>query len=134
MAAAAAASSSAVVVERKSLVTYVGNRIKVTLDDDSILTGRLVSLSASGNLILTDVERQRVLKRRRNRDGVHETARECYAAVLFVRGGCVVSVSYDSGITTEKSVVDHIGGREANSSRIVQMANAAPSTRTRSHT
>lgn len=127
MAAAAAASSSVIGVERKNLVTYVGNRVKVTLDDDSVLTGRLVSLSASGSLVLTDVERQRVLKRRRSRDGVHETTRECYAAVLFVRGGCVVSVGYDSGITTDKSVVDHIGGREAKSSRMVQMANAAPS-------
>lgn len=128
-AAAALASSSAAVVERKNLVALIGNRIKVTLDDDSILTGRLVSLSACGNLVLTDVERQRVLKRRRNRDGVHETSRECYAAVLFVRGGSVVSVGYDSGLTTDKSVVDHIGGREGHSSRMVQMANAAPSTR-----
>ncbi|KPA83416.1 putative Lsm5p [Leptomonas pyrrhocoris] len=133
MAAPAAASPSAAVVERRNLVTHIGNRVNVTLDDDSILTGRLVSLSASGNLVLTDVERQRMLKRRRSRDGVHETARECYAAVLFVRGGSVVSIGYNSGITTDKSVVDHIGGREANSSRMVQMANAAPSTRTRNH-
>lgn len=137
-AAAAAASSSTAapittIVDRKNLVTYIGNRVRVTLDDDSVLTGRLVSLSISGNLVLTDVERQRLLKRRRSRDGAHETSRECYAAVLFVRGGCVVSVSYDSGITTDKSVIDHIGGREANSSRLVQMANAAPSTRPRHH-
>lgn len=125
----AAASSAAVAVEKRNLVMYVGNRVKVTLDDASVLTGRLVSLSSCGNLILTDVERQRILKRRRNRDGVHETTRECYAAVLFVRGSSVVSVGYDSGITTDKSVIDHVGGREANSSRMVQLANAAPSTR-----
>ncbi|CAC9515483.1 Lsm5p [Leishmania donovani] len=124
-----AASSAVVAVEKRNLVMYVGNRVKVTLDDASVLTGRLVSLSSCGNLILTDVERQRILKRRRNRDGVHETARECYAAVLFVRGSSVVSVGYDSGITTDKSVIDHVGGREANSSRMVQLANAAPSTR-----
>ncbi|CBZ28980.1 putative Lsm5p [Leishmania mexicana MHOM/GT/2001/U1103] len=125
----AAASSAAVAVEKRSLVMYVGSRVKVTLDDASVLTGRLVSLSSCGNLILTDVERQRILKRRRSRDGVHETTRECYADVLFVRGSSVVSVGYDSGITTDKSVIDHIGGREANSSRMVQLANAAPSTR-----
>jgi small nuclear ribonucleoprotein (snRNP)-like protein len=130
-ATAAVASSSAVAVERRNLVTYLGNRINVTLDDDSILTGRLVSLSASGNLILTDVERQRVLKRRRSRDGVHATTRECYAAVLFVRGGCVVSIGYNSGLTTDKSVVDHIDGTEASSSRAVQIANAAPSAQRR---
>ncbi|AYU81104.1 Lsm5p, putative [Leishmania donovani] len=124
-----AASSAVVAVEKRNLVMYVGNRVKVTLDDASVLIGRLVSLSSCGNLILTDVERQRILKRRRNRDGVHETARECYAAVLFVRGSSVVSVGYDSGITTDKSVIDHVGGREANSSRMVQLANAAPSTR-----
>ncbi|CAG9578539.1 putative Lsm5p [Leishmania major strain Friedlin] len=125
----AAASSAAVAVEKRNLVMYVGNRVNVTLDDASVLTGRLVSLSSCGNLILTDVERQRILKRRRNRDGVHATTRECYAAVLFVRGSSVVSVGYDSGITTDKSVIDHVGGRQANSSRMVQLANAAPSTR-----
>ncbi|SYZ68122.1 Lsm5p [Leishmania braziliensis MHOM/BR/75/M2904] len=125
----AASSSSAVVIEKKNLIMYVGNRVRVTLDDSSVLSGRLVSLSSCGNLILTDVERQRLLKRRRNRDGVHETSRECYAAVLFVRGSAVVSVGYDSGITTDKSVIDHIGGRDATSSRMVQLANATPSAR-----
>ncbi|GET90911.1 Lsm5p, putative [Leishmania tarentolae] len=126
---AAAASSAVVAVEKRNLVMYVGNRVKVTLDDASLLTGRLVSLSSCGNLILTDVERQRILKRRRNRDGLHETSRECYAAVLFVRGSSVVSVGYDRGITTDKSVIDHIGGRESSTSRMVQLANASPSTR-----
>ncbi|KAK7195465.1 Lsm5p [Novymonas esmeraldas] len=129
MMAAAASSSAAVVVEKKNLVMYVGNRVHVTLDDASVLTGRLVSLSSSGNVILTDVERQRLLKRRRGRDGVHATSRECYAAVLFVRGSSIVSIGYDSGITTDKSVIDHIGGRDASSSRMVQLANAAPSAR-----
>lgn len=127
--ATAASPSAPLAAEKRSLVTYVGNRIRVTLDDASVLCGRLVSLSSCGNLVLTDVERQRMLKRRRNRDGAHETARECYAAVLFVRGSSVTAIGYDSGITTDKSVIDHIGGREANSSRMVQLANAALSTR-----
>ncbi|KAG5472522.1 hypothetical protein LSCM1_03923 [Leishmania martiniquensis] len=126
---AAASPSAAMAVEKRNLIMYVGNRVRVTLDDASVLSGRLVSLSSSGNLILTDVERQRLLKRRRNRCGVHETTRECYAEVLFVRGSSVVSVGYDSGITTDKSVIDQIGGRDAKSSRIVQLANAAPSAR-----
>ncbi|KAG5498802.1 hypothetical protein JKF63_03091 [Porcisia hertigi] len=123
----AGSSNAAVVVEKKNLLMYIGNRVRVTLDDASVLCGRLASLSSCGNLILTDVERQRLLKRRRSRDGVHETIRECYAEVIFVRGSSVVGVSYDSGITTDKSVIDHIGGREANSSRMVRLANVAPS-------
>ncbi|TPP45098.1 Tetratricopeptide repeat family protein [Leishmania donovani] len=114
-----AASSAVVAVEKRNLVMYVGNRVKVTLDDASVLTGRLVSLSSCGNLILTDVERQRILKRRRNRDGY---MKQPVSATL----PSVVSVGYDSGITTDKSVIDHVGGREANSSRMVQLANAAP--------
>lgn len=129
-AAVAAPSTSIAKIEKRSLLSYVGNRVKLTLDDRSVLTGRLVSLGLTGNVILTDVERERLLKRQRNsKAGVFKTTRECYATVLFVRGSSITSIGYDSGITTDKGVVDCIGGTEEQSSRVVQLANMSPSAR-----
>lgn len=54
IASAFARSAKTVKVDKKSLLEYLGYRITVELDDRSTVTGRLVSLSPTGNLILTD--------------------------------------------------------------------------------
>lgn len=129
---------------KHNLVEYVGHRLTLDLDDSSSLTGRLVSTSPCGNVILTGVERTRVLKRRRSRSGANgfdqaslvkdsgimgpsrQVTRECYDTVLFVRGSSIVGVRYNSGITSDKTVVEYIGGRESQMQNSVQVANLSP--------
>lgn len=122
-------SSPATAVEKRDLLRYLGNRIAVVLDDHSTLKGKLVSLSAAGNLILTGVERERPLKRGRVADGVRPVERTCCDTVLFVRGASVMTVSYTPGVTTDKSVVDVNGGRaeDSASSRTIQIMGISPS-------
>ncbi|KAG8341832.1 LSM domain [Trypanosoma vivax] len=103
--------------ERRNLSSFLGCRINVHLDDGSTLIGRLVSFSGSSNMILTDAERVRTVKRRPGR-----TKTECYNSVLFVRGSCVVGVRYTSGITTSPLVVDTVAGRQGEVSRTIQAA------------
>ncbi|KAH9579794.1 LSM domain [Trypanosoma melophagium] len=103
--------------ERRSLLSFLGCRVNVELDDSSTLTGRLVSLGPTSNLILTDVERVTPLKRRRG-----GTRRVCYDTVLFVRGSSVVAVNHTSGVTTDRTVVDSVTGRQAETSRTIQVA------------
>ncbi|KEG08169.1 U6 snRNA-associated Sm-like protein LSm5p [Trypanosoma grayi] len=109
--------------ERRDLLSFLGYRVNVELDDGSTLIGRLVSLGPASNLILTDVERVRPLKRR---PGSSKT--ECYDTVLFVRGGSVVSVHHTSGITTDRSVVDTVAGRQAETSKTIQLASQSLNT------
>ncbi|ESS69158.1 U6 snRNA-associated Sm-like protein LSm5p [Trypanosoma cruzi] len=103
--------------ERRNLINFLGYRLSVELDDGSTLIGRLVSLGPTSNLILTDVERVRPLKRRR---GSSKT--ECYNSVLFVRGSSVVSVHHTNNITTDRSVVDTLTDRQMETSKAIQMA------------
>lgn len=121
-------------LQKKSLVDFIGYRISVLLDDGSKLTGRLVSVSAYWNIVLTDVEREFTLKRHRDEHTkVRRTRREQYLTVLFVRGSSIVSVSLTRGITTDPNVVDAISGVDSivpggnNSTlRVIKVANMNP--------
>ncbi|RNF11307.1 U6 snRNA-associated Sm-like protein LSm5p [Trypanosoma rangeli] len=109
--------------ERRNLLAFLGYRVKVELDDGSTLIGRLVSLGPTSNLILTDVERVRPLKRQRG-----STKTECYNSVLFVRGSSVVSVHHTSGITTDRGVVDTLTDRQIETSKAIHMASQSLNT------
>lgn len=119
-------------VEKRDLLRYLGNRVRIELDDNTIICGRLVSVSASGNVVLTDAERERSRKRRRGEESAYRTAKpavswECYASVIFLRGSCISGVYYTSGLTTDKAVVSQVtGGRDGRMSRAIEMANASP--------
>lgn len=129
-AAASAAAPGAMLfkIEKKDLLRYLGNRVRLELDDRSVLTGKLVSVSASGNIILTDPERERTRKRQRGEDAgaPSRVSRECYASVIFVKDSSITAVLYTSGVTTDKNVVNRIGGREEQVSRSIEAANASP--------
>eukprot|EP00796_Vickermania_ingenoplastis_P006043 gene6043-4344_t len=120
--------ASVSVIPKKNLIDALGFRVTLEMDDRSRIMGRLVSLSPSGNVILTDAERM-ILLRKRSADGTSKSRREAYLSVLFVRGSSVVSVSLTKGITTDTHVVDTIGGggRDDKTVRAVQMANLNPS-------
>lgn len=121
---------------KRDLVDMIGYRISVLLDDRSKLTGRLVSLSPYGNIVLTDVEREFMLKRQRGEDKeTRRIRREQYLSVVFVRGSSIVSVSLTRGVTTEPTVVDTISRVSANVSgvdhstlRVIKVANMNPMT------
>ncbi|AAZ11992.1 U6 snRNA-associated Sm-like protein LSm5p [Trypanosoma equiperdum] len=103
--------------ERRSFLSFLGCRVSVDLDDGSTLVGRLVSFSPTSNLILTDAERRKPLKRRRG-----SIRNECYNCVLFVRGSSVLSVKHSSGVTTDATVIDSITGRQTVVSKTIQAA------------
>lgn len=119
---------------KKNLVDMIGYRISIVLDDRSKLKGRLVSVSAFGNVVLTDAEREFVLKRKRNEG--KETSRirrEQYLSVIYVQGSSIVSVSLTRGVTTDPSVVDTISrgstnapGVETAALNIIKVANLNP--------
>lgn len=129
------------VVPNKNWSDALGFRVRIELDDHSRLFGRLVSLSANGNLVLTDVEREVRLKRRRDENGHHRFRRETYGTVLYVRGSAVVSLHLNKNVITDPNVVDSIGvsgnafgaaaaggsrvGDEA-MSHVIQVANMKP--------
>ncbi|CCW61550.1 unnamed protein product [Phytomonas sp. EM1] len=105
---------------------YLGYRVSLGLDDGSTLSGRLVSLSPCGNVILTHAERERPFQQRKKRSRDESVRRECYSSVLFVRGDSVVTLQYNSSLTNDSSVVDHLGAFEESKLRTIQIANTAP--------
>lgn len=121
-------------LSKKNIVDLIGYRISVLLDDGSKLTGRLVSVSAYWNIVLTDVEREFTLKRHRDEHTkVRRIRREQYLSVLFVRGSSIVSVSLTKGVTTEPNVVDAISGVDSSTPggdhsalRVIKVANMNP--------
>lgn len=117
------------VVAKKNLVDVIGYRVALELDDRSKVTGRLLSVSKTGNVILSDAERRFLVKRRRSGDAGERIRNECYLSVLFVRGSSVVSAHVTKGITTDPHTVDSIGGiapQVNTSSRVIQEANMSP--------
>lgn len=73
-------------------------RVDVTLEDQTVMTGKLVSVDLEGNLVLKDAERCRVTKK-------GATQRES-AGLVFLRGSSVMRVAHTPGITTSAAVVD----------------------------
>lgn len=116
-------------VERRNLVDFLGYRVTVVLDDRSQLVGRLVSLSPCGNLILTDVERKILLKRRRGDDGVPKSRQENYSSVLFVRGSSITSVYLNKNLTTDCNLVDTVADAARNfdaAPRVIEVGSIGP--------
>lgn len=115
-------------VLKKDLLEFIGYRVTLSLDDGSRLVGRLASLSAAGNVILTDAERVIRKKRVRSGDDSVRTQRVCYGSVLFVRGSSVVSVSVRKDLVSDPHVIDNCvsRGQEDVTLRVIQVANMSP--------
>ncbi|EPY29588.1 Lsm5p [Strigomonas culicis] len=117
--------ASLLVVEKKNLIDYLGCRITVDLDDGSRVTGRLLSLDGKNNMVFSDAERVRTT-RKRSRNCVGVEKRECYTAVLFIRGEAITAVSFNKNITTDKQVIDKVGGKTEVDSRRIDIAGISP--------
>ena len=98
MASKVPAESSASSVLDGTLLRLYHCRVEVTLDDQTMFVGKLVSLDLEGNLVLQDAERCRVTKK-------GATLRES-VGLVFLRGSSVVRVGHTPGITTSAAVVD----------------------------
>jgi small nuclear ribonucleoprotein (snRNP)-like protein len=85
------------------MVAYIGARVDVSLDDQTTVTGKLLSFDRQCNLILQDAERKRMTRGKKPME-----LRQSFE-ILMVRGLCVKKVSYTPGVTTSPVV---IGSRE----------------------
>lgn len=70
---------------RVSMLTFVGHRVAVSLDDGSIVEGVLRAYDKNGNVVLADAER--TVRTRSGRE------RRSILLLAFLRGKCVVAVS-----------------------------------------
>lgn len=96
-----------------SMISLLQCRIRVTLDDDSTMVGRLLSYDGHQNLILSDAERERASKK-----DATKVLRET-VGLIFIRGKSVVSISYSPGIATKAAVIDsRTDGRAAEARRL----------------
>lgn len=88
-------------------------RIRVTLDDESVVVGRLLSYDGQQNLILSDAERERTAKK-----DPSKVLREPLG-LIFLRGKTIVTISFTPGIATKAAVIDsRTDGRAAEARRL----------------
>jgi small nuclear ribonucleoprotein (snRNP)-like protein len=96
-----------------SMISLLQCRIRVTLDDESVIVGRLLSYDGHQNLILSDAERERTSKKD-SAKVLRETV-----GLIFLRGKCVLTISHTPGIATKAAVIDsRTDGRAAEARRL----------------
>lgn len=96
-----------------SMLSLLQCRIRVTLDDESVIVGRLLSYDGQQNLIMSDAERERATKKDPTKI-LRETI-----GLIFLRGKSVVTISHTPSIATKAAVIDsRTDGRAAEARRL----------------
>ncbi len=100
-----------------TMMSYIGRRIAVTLDDNTRIDGTLAAFDKHNNMVLTNAERTRVTK-------AGKPERQAIPVVML-RGQTVMRIEHTPSMATSAGIVTgYIGSGVAAAARAQRVGNA----------